>query len=198
MKKSLHLVTKEVDDIKKKDLVEIRGEIEVVRKLQSENDTKLETAIEAKLVKQVQVNITSKVDDKLKSMKDDMSATLEIERRRSNLIFHGVKEEDNDDEVRHLIEEILRSGLNLDHNRHIEEVCRIGKRASGKIRPVCIKTKSEESKVEILQRAKQLKNHVTFKKVFITPDLTRKQQEVDTRNPSIEAGIWRNAICYST
>ena len=46
---------------------------------------KLETAIEAKLVEQVQVNITSKVDDKLKCMKDDMSETLEIERRRSTL-----------------------------------------------------------------------------------------------------------------
>ena len=83
-----------------------------------------------------------------------MSETLEIERRRSNLIFHRVKEEDNDDGVRHLIEEILGSRLNLDPNRHIEEVCRISKRANGKIRPVCIKTKSEESKVEILQLAK--------------------------------------------
>ena len=129
----------------------------------------------------MQVNITSKVDDKLKCMKDDMSETLEIERRRSNSIFHGVKEEDNDDGVRHLIEEILGSGLNLDPNRHIEEVCRIGKRASGKIRPVCIKTKSKESKMEILQRAKQLKDHVAFKKVFITPDLMRKQQEVDKK-----------------
>ena len=63
MERSLNLVTKEVDDIKKKDLVEIRGEIEVVTKLQSENDMKLETAIEAKLVEQVQVNITSKVGD---------------------------------------------------------------------------------------------------------------------------------------
>ena len=79
--KGLNLVSKEVEFIKKKDLVEIRGEIEVVRKLQSENDTKLETAIEAKLVEQVQVNITSKVDNKLKSMKDDKTETLEIERR---------------------------------------------------------------------------------------------------------------------
>ena len=52
MERSLNLITKEVDDIKKKDLVEIRGEIEVVRKLQSENDTKLEIAIKAKLVEQ--------------------------------------------------------------------------------------------------------------------------------------------------
>ena len=111
--------------------------------------------------------------------KDDISETHKSERRRCNLIFHGVKEEDNDDGVRHLIEEILGSDLNLDPNRHVEEVCRIGKRASGKIRPVCIKTKSEESKVEILQRAKQLKDHVSFKSTFITPDLTRKQQEAD-------------------
>ena len=82
--------------------------------------------------------------------------------------------------MRHLIEEILGSVLNLDPNRH-EEVCRVGKRTNGKIRPVCIKTKSEESKVEILQRAKQLKDHVAFKKVFITPDLMRKQQEIDKK-----------------
>ena len=81
----------------------------------------------------MQVNITSKVDDKLNCMKDDMSETLEIKRRQSNLIFHGVKEEDNDDEVRHLIEEILGSGLNLDPNRHIEEVCRIGKQTVVKL-----------------------------------------------------------------
>ena len=44
------------------------------------------------------------------------------------MIFHGVKEEDKDDRVmRHLIEEILGSGLNLDPNRHIEEVCRMVK-----------------------------------------------------------------------
>ena len=42
-----------------------------------------------------------------------------------------------------------------------------------------IKTKSEESKLEILQRAKHLKDHVSFKRVFITPDLTRKQHEID-------------------
>ena len=83
--------------------------------------------------------------------------------------------------MRHLIEEILGSGLNLDPNSHIEEVCRISKRASGKIRPVCIKTKSEESEVEMLQRAKQLKDYVSFKRVFITPDLTRKQQEADKK-----------------
>ena len=83
MERSLNLVTKEVDDIKKKYLVEIRGEIEVVRKLESENDTKIETAIEAKMVEQVQVNITSKVDDKLKCLKNAMSETLDIERRQS-------------------------------------------------------------------------------------------------------------------
>ena len=125
-RRSLKLVIKEVDDIKKKDLVEIRGEIEVVRKLQSENNTKLKTAIEAKLVEQVQANITNKVDNKLKCM-NDMSETLEIVRRRGNFIFHGVKEEDNDDGVRQLIEEILESGFHLDPNRQIEEVCRIGK-----------------------------------------------------------------------
>ena len=120
-KKSLNLLTNEVDEIKK-DNVERRDEIAVVRKLSSENDAKLETDIEAKLLEQVQLNITSKADDKLKCMKDDVSETLEIE--------------------------ILQSNFNLDSKRHIEEVCEIDRRASGKIRPACIKTNSEESKVE--------------------------------------------------
>ena len=100
----------------KMNLLEIRGEIAVIRKLQSKNDTKLETA---NLVEQVQVIIISKVDDKSQCMKDDMFETLEIERRQGNFTFHGLKKEDNDDEVRHLIEEILGSGLNLDSNKHI-------------------------------------------------------------------------------
>ena len=35
--------------------------------------------------------------------------------------------------------------------------------------------------MEILQQAKQLKDHVSFKRIFITPDLTRKQQEADKK-----------------
>ncbi len=36
-----------------------------------------------------------------------------------------------------------------------------------------------ESRKEILARAKSLKETESFKKIFITPDLTRKQQELD-------------------
>ena len=35
--------------------------------------------------------------------------------------------------------------------------------------------------METLQQAKQLKDHVAFKKVFITADLMCKQQEVDKK-----------------
>ena len=38
-----------------------------------------------------------------------------------------------------------------------------------------------ESKKEMLQRAKNLKDNDTLKKIYITPDLTRKQQEVDKK-----------------
>jgi hypothetical protein len=36
-----------------------------------------------------------------------------------------------------------------------------------------------ESRKEILVRAKELKDTTAYKKVFVTPDLTRKQQEKD-------------------
>src|SRR6266568_5023925 len=126
-------------------------------------------------------------------MRVDVEENLDIESRKCNLIFHGVKEMDEggeDSEVdndshcadhqdRHMLEEILRVGMKLDASRHIEAVSRIGKFVERKLRPIKVKVKSLESKSEILKRAKQLKENNSFKKVFISPDLTRKQQIVD-------------------
>ena len=115
---------------------------------------------------------------------------MEIEKRKGNLIFHGVKEmlitkpeDDSKDHDRLVIEEILGGGLKLDPLRHIEEIIRIGrydeaKIKEGKVRPIRIKIKTAEGRVDILKRAKELKTS-GFAKVFIAPDLTRKQQLVD-------------------
>ena len=44
---------------------------------------------------------------------------------------------------------------------------------------VRVKINSYEGKTEILQRAKMLKDIQSFKRIFITPDMTRQQQAVD-------------------
>ena len=49
--------------------------------------------VEAKLIETKQT-VSKQVDDKVRDMKDDLSESLEIEKRKHNLIFHGVKETD--------------------------------------------------------------------------------------------------------
>jgi len=53
---------------------------------------KLETVIEAKLVEGLKKRMESSVNEKVRNMKEDVAEQLEIEKRRNNFIFHGVKE----------------------------------------------------------------------------------------------------------
>ena len=102
---------------------------------------------------------------------------MEIEWRKYILIFHGIAEDENMSDG-DIVKHVVAQGLKLDHTRHIEDIARIGNSAEGKIRPIRVKV---ESKKEMLQRAKNLKDNDTLKKIYITPDLTKKQQEVDKK-----------------
>lgn len=191
----LEQLQKEVEEIKtekqqvtqlKQEVSELKEEIKTVSTKTAETATKVDTAIEGKLME----GLESRVDGKVKNLKEDVEESLEIEKRKGNLIFHGVKEmirtqsdDDGNEHDRQMIEEILRVGLKMDPSRHISEVSRIGrydeeKIKDGKIRPIRVKVATVESKAEILKRAKELKNS-GFKNVYIAPDLTRKQQLVD-------------------
>ena len=55
---------------------------------------------------------------------------------------------------------------------------RVGRFSSDKVRPIRVKLVSIEPKKEILQRAKS-QSSGKFNKVFIAPDLKKKQQEHD-------------------
>ena len=169
----------------------IKANVESVEALAKVTDVKLESAIEAKLVESLGRQVESSVEGKVKSMKDDVAETMEIEKRRNNIVFHGVKETEvtkldslGDNVLEkspdlELVEEILKSGLRLDASRHIEEVQRIGRYTRGKIRSLRVRIKTFEARNEILRRARELKESEEFKKVFIAPDLTRKQQATD-------------------
>ena len=52
--------------------------------------------------------------------------SLEIEKKRTNVIFHGVKESDDLAEDVEKIKEILSNGLSLEWERHLGEMYRIG------------------------------------------------------------------------
>jgi len=105
------------------------------------------------------------VDSKVKVMKEDVAESLEIDKRKCNLVFHGVKESGPDSldtdmksPDQDFIEEILKVGLHLDAYRHIEEIQRIGRYSEGKIRPLRVKIRTFDTRNEILKRARDLKD----------------------------------------
>ena len=74
---------------------------------------------------------------------------LEIEKRKNNLIFFGIKENGTMSD-KDTVDEILREGLKFDSLRHVEKVSRVGRFSSDKIRPIRVKLVGIESKNEIL------------------------------------------------
>ena len=187
-------------DIFRKDIAEIRKELKTVGNIARAAETQVkvtetmakatETKLETVVSEGIEKTVESKFSDKVKVVKEDVAEALEMEKRRANIVFHGIKESvvtldqlggnildkspDQD-----AVEEILKTGLRLDATRHIEEVQRIGRYTEGKTRPLRVRVKTIEAKIEILKRARDLKQSEEYKHIFIAPDLTRKQQLVD-------------------
>ena len=85
-----------------------------------------------------------------------VSESKEIEKRKFNLILHGIKESENgEDGDVDLVNEILRS-ISIDPVRHVDRVSRVGHAATDKVRPTRIKFKTLDGRSEILRRAKNL------------------------------------------
>lgn len=121
----------------------------------------------------------SHLDSTVREMKEEMEENLEIERRKMNIIIHGLQDKDGEADVEEVMK-LLDEGLHLDYSRHVEGMVRIGRGVvDQKPRPLKILLKRAESRKEILIRAKDLKRVEAYSKVYITPDLTRKQQEKD-------------------
>ena len=59
-------------------------------------------------------------------VKEDVEEALEIERRKLNLVFHGVPETDAEQDIEQ-VAEILGTGPHMDFDRHVSSMYRIGK-----------------------------------------------------------------------
>jgi hypothetical protein len=115
--------------------------------------------------------------------REDVKDSMEIERRKLNLIIHGIGGEDAESDVK-IVMDIFGEGLKMDCEWRMEKIVRIGRMVNKqRPRPLRIRLKSGEGRREILERAKSLKDSEKFKKFFIVPDLTRKQL-VDKRTNS--------------
>jgi hypothetical protein len=126
----------------------------------------------------MKVEIESVVNNSVRNVKVDVEEALEIERRKCNLVIHGMPETDAEQDVGCVVE-MMDEVLHMDFTRNVDKVERIGRLVEGRVRPLRVMLKRLEGKKEILARAKLLKEVEKFKKMFISPDLTRKQQEKD-------------------
>jgi hypothetical protein len=118
------------------------------------------------------------INNAVRNVKVDVEEALEIERRKCNLVNHGMPETDAEQDVGCVVE-MMDEVLHMDFTRNVDKVERIGRLVEGRVRPLRVMLKRLERKKEILARAKLLKEVEKFKKMFISPDLTRKQQEKD-------------------
>jgi len=101
---------------------------------------------------------------------------IEIEKRRLNLVIMGLKAEDRDDEAVKDLSAVLTGAKGVSAIGNVE---RIGMAHAGRARPLRVTMTNTESRYDILQACSDLRKHEKYKKVYIVPDLTRKQQEND-------------------
>jgi len=132
----------------------------------------------AKEVNDMKIEMDSQVRKTVMVVREAVEEALKIEIRKMNLVIHGVPDIDAEHDF-YQVAAILGNGLHMDFDRHVSSMTRIWKIEENKPRPLRIVVKSLDGKKEILSRTKDLKNVETFKRVFISLDLTRRQQKVD-------------------
>jgi hypothetical protein len=176
-------------------------EFEGMRKELRVSDGKLETAMEAKLVETAEV---TKCVQELKIIKGAVTETEEKydgiiqekfketvreekdrDSRKTNVVVFGLDESTSDiasDRKEHDREEIETIAHELQCNLKISNVIRMGKRipqpttgVGSKPRALTVVLENEQSKKELLDKAKNLRD-TQYKKIFITQDLTPKER----------------------
>lgn len=167
MSNEIRKVRDEVDQVK---IINEDRATHVVR--ENADVQKLQNDMEA-----MKKEIENKMSNTTRVMKEDLDEKMEIERRKLNIIIHGVPESDAEQDVG-WIDQLFTEGLHLDFQRHVGKSMRVG-RLTEKPRPIRVQIKTPEGRQEIFVRAKELKYQEKYKRIFISPDLTRKQQEID-------------------
>jgi hypothetical protein len=166
----------------KGDLKKVREELSEIKKGVPSGERGTNDGDDFKKLEKEMNDMKTEMDSQVRKtvmvVKEDVEEALEMERRKMNLVIHGVPETDAEQDIEQ-VAEILGTGLHMDFERHVATLVRIGKFEENKSRPLRMVVKSLDGKKEILSRAKELKNVEQFKKMFISPDLTRKQQRVD-------------------
>lgn len=120
------------------------------------------------------------------AVQDVLLEEREIEKRRLNIIIHGLQESQGSEDICKeadggKVDDIVNEKLSC--NVVLDSYERIGKNFEGRKnpRPIRLVVKTFDDKRKILDSSKKLKNDVDMSNIYISPDLTKRQREQSYR-----------------
>jgi hypothetical protein len=165
------------------EMVEIRKELEGMKKEIGKEQLNFSGALKK--------NLTQEEIDRDKGKPETVSGraaerdfqmqvteAMERDKRRKNIMIMGVPEQDEEktkEFVKVLLDDLLKE--EVEHT----VIGRVGRVDGAKVRPVRISIEKADMKRNILKHASLLKAETKYEKVYVSPDLTRIQQEEDKK-----------------
>ena len=108
-----------------------------------------------------------------------LTEAMERDKRKNNVVIMGLSENMTEQETNEFIEEMFTTMMEREKSRY-EIKGRIGRSVqSNKCRPMRVEFEDPVYKRNLMKRANTLKRDSKYEKIFLSPDLTRKQQEED-------------------
>lgn len=174
----------EIEERKKVELESVWNEIELIKK--EGNETKISFAEimkeEKRLADKEQAGITSmnvgiNKGGGERQLQMEMAEAIERDKRRNKLVMMGIPESNCEVRENDIVREVLDC-LVGETKVEFENLGRIGRKGD-RARPVRILIVDNTCRRKLLARAKKLKDMTGKDKIYIAPDLTRKQQDED-------------------
>jgi hypothetical protein len=138
-------------------------------------------------LEQQNVKQTTYIDNRIDvKVRDVVKEELDKDRRKLNLIIHGVEEitggsasdsTANDQAQVQAVMEAVNPELPPAHSN----ILRLGEKKDGRVRPIRISVDSFNTKKSILGKSKVLSQHMKFSRVYISPDLTMAEREENNK-----------------
>ena len=116
-----------------------------------------------------------------RAMSNVFDSFLDKEKRKLNVVVHNLPEDtspsltERSERDNELFRDIVKEGLSLIIRP--TRSFRVGKRSADKPRLLIVSLENMETKVELLRMASQLRHLSTWKRIYVTPDLTKKERE---------------------
>ena len=115
-----------------------------------------------------------------KIIQGEVSEMMERDKRKNNLVIFGIMETDDESVTRGKVNEII-TVTGMDVNK-VKYFGRVGRRTQdGKHRVVRVVCDDMETKRAVLKGANKLRMTTGYERTYISPDLTKCQQEMDKK-----------------